>query len=62
VPKKAELVPAVIGFNYDLLEANVAEQVRSSADRIREKVKKTVKDIIEPLLVGFVVRNAQGES
>ena len=44
---KGELVPAVIGFNYDLLEMKVAEKVRTSADRIRERVKKTVEDIIE---------------
>src|SRR5215831_3587863 len=44
---KGELVPVVVGFNYDVLEAKVAEQVRSSADRIRERVKKTVEDIIE---------------
>ncbi len=42
---KGELV--VIGFNYDLLETKVAEKVRSSADRIRQKVKKTLEDIIE---------------
>jgi hypothetical protein len=42
---KGELV--VVGFNYDLLESKVAEQARSSADRIRAKVKKTVEDIIE---------------
>ena len=44
---KGELVPVVVGFNYDLLETKVAEQVRSSADRIRDRVKKTVEDIIE---------------
>src|SRR5262249_14848074 len=44
---KGELVPVVVGFNYDLLEAKVAEKVRTSADRIRERVKKTVEDIIE---------------
>jgi hypothetical protein len=37
----------VVGFNYDLLEAKVAELARSSADCIREKVKKTIEDIIE---------------
>jgi hypothetical protein len=42
---KGELV--VVGFNYDLLEAKVAEKVRTSADRIRERVKKTVEDIID---------------
>ncbi len=46
-PQKGELVPVVVGFNYDLLDTKVAEKVRSSADRIREKVKKTVEDIIE---------------
>ena len=45
--QKGELVPVVVGFNYDLLETKVAETVRSSADRIRERVKKTVEDIIE---------------
>jgi hypothetical protein len=45
--QKGELVPVVVGFNYDLLETKVAEKVRSSADRIRERVKKTVEDIIE---------------
>jgi hypothetical protein len=44
---KGELVPVVVGFNYNLLEKKVAEQVRSSADRIREKVKTTVEDIID---------------
>jgi uncharacterized protein YecE (DUF72 family) len=43
---KGELV-VVVGFNYDLLEAKVAEKVRTSADRIRERVKKTVEDIID---------------
>jgi hypothetical protein len=42
---KGELV--VIGFNYDLLEAKIAEQARSSAERIRDKVKRTIEDIIE---------------
>jgi hypothetical protein len=44
---KGELVPVVVGFNYDLLETKIAEQVRSRADSIRERVKKTVEDIIE---------------
>ena len=42
---KGELV--VIGFNYDLLETKVADKVRTAADRIRERIKKTVEDIIE---------------
>jgi hypothetical protein len=42
---KGELV--VIGFNYELLETEVAEQARSSAERIRQKVKKTLESIIE---------------
>jgi hypothetical protein len=44
---KGELAPVVVGFNYDVLETKVAERVRSSADRIRKRVKKTVEDIIE---------------
>jgi hypothetical protein len=42
---KGELV--VVGFNYDLLETKLADKVRSAADRIRERIKKTVEDIIE---------------
>jgi hypothetical protein len=42
---KGELV--VVGFNYDLLETQVANQARGCADRIREKVKKTLEDIID---------------
>jgi hypothetical protein len=37
----------VVGFNYDVLETEVAEQAQSAAARIREKVKRTVEDIIE---------------
>src|SRR5262249_9567988 len=44
---KNELAPVGVGFNSDLPDADVADQVRSSADRIRERVKKTVEDIIE---------------
>lgn len=42
---KGELV--VVGFNYGLLETKLADKVRSAADRIRERVKKTFEDIIE---------------
>ena len=42
---KGELV--VVGFNYDLLETKLADKVRTAADRIRERVQKTVEDIIE---------------
>lgn len=38
---------AIVGFNYKLLETKVADKVRSTADRIRERVKKTVEDVIE---------------
>jgi hypothetical protein len=34
---KGELV--VVGFKYDLLDTKVADKVRSTADRIRERVK-----------------------
>jgi Protein of unknown function (DUF3102) len=42
---KGELV--LVGFNYDLLDSRVAEEARSSAQRIRDKVKRTIEDIIE---------------
>ena len=42
---KGKLV--VVEFNYDPLEAKVADLVLSSADRIRERMKKLVEDIIE---------------
>jgi gas vesicle protein len=42
---KGELV--VIGFNYDQLETKLADKVRSAADRIRERIKRTVEDIVE---------------
>ena len=41
---KGELI--IVGFNYELLEKKVAEKIRSAADRIREKVKQTVEDLI----------------
>ena len=47
VAKSQELVPVVVGVNYDLLETKVADKVRTTADRIRQKVKKTLEDIIE---------------
>src|ERR1700730_8676906 len=37
----------VIGFNYDLVEPKVADKLRSMADRIRQKVKKSLENIIE---------------
>jgi hypothetical protein len=42
---RGELV--VVGFNYDQLETKVADKVRNAADRIRERIKKTVEDISE---------------
>jgi len=42
---KGELV--VVGFDYSPLEPEMAKEVRETAARIREKVKKTVQDIIE---------------
>jgi hypothetical protein len=44
---KGELVPVVVGFNYDVLEAQVADQARNTADRIRQRLKKTLEDLIE---------------
>lgn len=37
---------AVIGFNYELLESKLADKIRTAADRIRDRVKKTVEDIV----------------
>ncbi len=42
---KEELV--VLGFDYGLLESKVAEKVRTTAERIRMRITKTVEDIIE---------------
>jgi hypothetical protein len=43
---KSDNLQAIVGFNYDLLETKVADKVRASADRIRERINKTVEDII----------------
>ena len=37
----------VVAFDYDSLSRAVAKQVRSAAERIRQKVKKTLDDIME---------------
>jgi Protein of unknown function (DUF3102) len=42
---RGELVP--VGFSYQALDTRVADKVRSIAVRVREKVKKTLEDIIE---------------
>lgn len=42
---KGELV--VVGFDYSPLETVVATQLQETAARIRERLKKTVEDIIE---------------
>jgi len=42
---KDELV--VLGFDYSPLEAKVAKQARSTPGRIRERLKKTLVDLIE---------------
>lgn len=47
MPKQPQGELVVVGFNYDLLETKLADKVRNAADRIRERVKKTVEDIIE---------------
>jgi Protein of unknown function (DUF3102) len=36
----------VVGFNYDVLEAKVAERVRSSAEAIRQQVRNTLENAI----------------
>src|SRR5947209_19036892 len=44
---KGELVSAVQGFDYGRLDAPVAEKARAAAEHIRDRVKKTLQDIIE---------------
>ena len=44
---KGELVVRPKGFDYSSLEAQLAGQVRSTAERIRQKVKKTLDDLID---------------
>ncbi len=44
---KGELVVVASGFDYAPLEADVAERARSAAARIREKVKRSIENIIE---------------
>jgi hypothetical protein len=40
---KGDLV--MVGFNYQLLDTKVAGEVRTIADRIRDRVKKTLQDV-----------------
>jgi Protein of unknown function (DUF3102) len=47
---KTELVTVGSGFDYAALDRAVAEQLRTAAKSIREKVKRTIEHIIE---VGF---------
>src|SRR5947209_14037837 len=44
-PVKGELV--ILGFDYSPLDTKIAEQARSTADRIRERLTKTLEDLIE---------------
>jgi hypothetical protein len=37
----------VVAFNYDQLDPTVAEQARAAAARIRERLKKTIEDIVQ---------------
>lgn len=43
----AHLVSLTPGFDYSLLKPSVANQIRTTADNIREKIKQTLEDIIE---------------
>jgi hypothetical protein len=43
--QKGELV--VLGFDYSPLDTKIAEKARSTADRIRERLTKTLEDLIE---------------
>jgi hypothetical protein len=44
-PVKGELV--ILGFDYSPLDTKIAEKARSAADRIRERLTKTLEDLIE---------------
>jgi hypothetical protein len=44
--KNGELVLIRAGFDYGAMAVSVAEQVRSTAERIRAKVKKSLEDLI----------------
>ncbi len=47
MPKqKTELVPAPVTFDYSLV-GDAADKVRSSAEKIRRTVQKTLDDLIE---------------
>jgi len=43
---KGKLVVVTPGFDYTPLGAEVADQVREAAEAIRQKIKRTTKDII----------------
>lgn len=43
--QRGELV--VLAFDYSPLDTKIAEKARSTADRIRERLKKTLEDLIE---------------
>jgi len=42
---KGELV--ILGFDYSPLDTKIAEKARSAAERIRERLTKTLEDLIE---------------
>src|SRR4051812_1213845 len=43
---RGQVVVVSKGFDYSLVPADVADRVRSTAEQIRQKVKRTVEDII----------------
>jgi hypothetical protein len=44
---KTELVQLLPGFDYTTLEGKTADQARSAAKRIRDRVRRTIEDVIE---------------
>src|SRR5947209_6598139 len=44
---RAELVPVSPGFDYSPLEPKVAGELREKAAKIRERVRRTLEEIIE---------------
>jgi len=56
--RKTVLVTACAGFDYAILDSSVADKLRSTAKSIREKVKRTIEQIIEVGLDLLKVKDA----
>src|SRR5262249_15716743 len=54
---RGELIDTSGTFRYECLGEGAAEKVRSVADRIRQKIKRTIQDIIE---IGYDLLEVKG--